>query len=52
MDGRTEGRTDGRTDRSLMLTYFIGPILQIFFDLENQNLFQSLNLTDSCIEGA
>ena len=44
MDGRTEGRTD--------LTYFIGPILQIFFDLENQNLFQSLNLTDSCIEGA
>ena len=49
MDGRTEGRTDGSI---LNVDLFYCPILQIFFDLENQNLFQSLGLTDSCIEGA
>ena len=49
MDGRTEGRTDGSI---LNVDLFYWSNSADFFYLENQNLFQSLNLTDSCIEGA
>ena len=36
----------------LNVDLFYWPNSADFFDLENQNLFQSLGLTDSCIEGA